>query len=100
MLLEILERSTYTCILDLEQSRKLARKAVSPSVHASVTPNFSLLAPDKELLPIKVVACSDFLTIQALIIDKSLNPSKLPFLDHYGLVEIKQFALENFLKYL
>ena len=33
-------------------------------------------------------------SLQALIIDKSLNPSKLPYLDHYGLVEIKNFALE------
>ena len=31
--------------------------------------------------------------VQALIIGKSLNPSKLPYLDHYGLVEIKKFAL-------
>ena len=31
---------------------------------------------------------------QALTIGKSSNPSKLPFLDHYGLVEIKKFALE------
>ena len=33
-------------------------------------------------------------SVQALIIGKSLNPSKLPYLDHYGLVEIKQFAVE------
>ena len=33
-------------------------------------------------------------SVQALIIGKSLNPSKLPYLDHYGLVEIKKFALE------
>ena len=33
-------------------------------------------------------------SVHALIIGKSLNPSKLPFLDHYGLVEIKDFALE------
>ena len=34
------------------------------------------------------------MSVQAIIIDKSLNPSKLPYLDHYGLVEIKKFALE------
>ena len=34
------------------------------------------------------------LSVQALIIGKSLNPSKLPYLEHYGLVEIKEFALE------
>ena len=33
-------------------------------------------------------------SVQALIIGKSLNPSKLPYLDHYGLVEIQNFALE------
>ena len=33
-------------------------------------------------------------SVQALIIDKSLKPSKLPYLDHYELVEIKKFALE------
>ena len=33
-------------------------------------------------------------SVQALIIGKSLNPSKLPYLDHYGLGEIKTFALE------
>ena len=33
-------------------------------------------------------------SVQALIIGKSLNPSKLPYLDHYGLVEIKKIALE------
>ena len=33
-------------------------------------------------------------SVQALIIGKSLNPSKLPYLDHYGLVEIKKFAPE------
>ena len=33
-------------------------------------------------------------SVQALIIGKSLNPSKLPYLDHYGRVEIKKFALE------
>ena len=33
-------------------------------------------------------------SVQALIIGKSLNPSKLPYLDHYGLVEIKNFALD------
>ena len=33
-------------------------------------------------------------SIQALIIGKSLNPSKFPYLDHYGLVEIKKIALE------
>ena len=33
-------------------------------------------------------------SVQALIVGKSLNPSKLPYLDHYGLVEIKKFALE------
>ncbi len=32
--------------------------------------------------------------MQALIIVKSLNPSKLPYLDHYELVEMKKFALE------
>ena len=32
--------------------------------------------------------------VQDQIIGKSLNPSKLPYLDHYGLVEIKKFALE------
>ena len=32
--------------------------------------------------------------VQALIIGKSLNLSKLPYMDHYGLVEIKKFALE------
>ena len=30
----------------------------------------------------------------ALTIGKGLNPSKLSYLDHYGLVEIKKFALE------
>ena len=33
-------------------------------------------------------------SVQALIIGKSLNPSNLPYLYHYGLVEIKKFALE------
>ena len=33
-------------------------------------------------------------SVQALIIGKSLNPSKLPYLDHYGLIEIKNIALE------
>ena len=33
-------------------------------------------------------------SVQALIIGKSLNPSKLPYLDHYGLIEIKKNALE------
>ena len=33
-------------------------------------------------------------SVQALIIGKILNPSKIPYLDHYGLVEIKKFALE------
>ena len=33
-------------------------------------------------------------SVQALIIGKSLNPSKLAYLDHYGLVEIKKIALE------
>ena len=33
-------------------------------------------------------------SVQALIIGKSLNPSKLPYLDHYGLVGIKEIALE------
>ena len=33
-------------------------------------------------------------SVQALIIGKSLTPSKIPYLDHYGLVEIKKFALE------
>jgi hypothetical protein len=33
-------------------------------------------------------------SVQALIVGKSLNPSKLPYLGHYGLVEIKKFALE------
>ena len=32
-------------------------------------------------------------SVQALIIGKSLNPLKLPYLDPYGLVEIKDFAL-------
>ena len=33
-------------------------------------------------------------SVQALIIGKILNPSKIPYLDHYGLVEKKSFALE------
>ena len=33
-------------------------------------------------------------SVQALIIGKSLNPSKLPYLDHYRLVEVKKLALE------
>ena len=33
-------------------------------------------------------------SVQALIIGKSLNPSKLHYLDHYGMVEIKNFALD------
>ena len=33
-------------------------------------------------------------SVQALIIGKSLNPLKLLYLDHYGLVEIKNFALD------
>ena len=33
-------------------------------------------------------------SVQALIISKSWNPSKLPYLDHYGLVEMKRSALE------
>ena len=33
-------------------------------------------------------------SVQALIIGKSLNPSNLPYLGHYGLVETKKFALE------
>ena len=33
-------------------------------------------------------------SVQGLIIGKSLNPSNLPYLDHYGLVEIKNFALD------
>ena len=33
-------------------------------------------------------------SVQALIIGKSLNPSKLPYVDHYGQVEMKKFALE------
>ena len=32
--------------------------------------------------------------LQALIIIKSLNPSKLLYLDHYELVEIKNVALD------
>jgi len=32
--------------------------------------------------------------VQAQIFGKSLNPSNLPYLDHYGMVEIKKFALE------
>ena len=31
---------------------------------------------------------------QALAIGKSSNPSKLPYLDHYELVEIKNVALD------
>ena len=33
-------------------------------------------------------------SVQALITGKSLNPSKLPYSEHYGLVEIKKFVLE------
>ena len=33
-------------------------------------------------------------SVQALIIGKSLNPSKLPYLDLYELLQIKNFALE------
>ena len=33
-------------------------------------------------------------SVQALIIGKSLNPSKLPYFDHYDLFEIKKIALE------
>ena len=33
-------------------------------------------------------------SVQAPIIGKSLNPSNLPYLYHYGLVEIKKFDLE------
>ena len=33
-------------------------------------------------------------SVQALIIGKSLISSKLPYLDRYGLVEIKKIALE------
>ena len=33
-------------------------------------------------------------SVQALIFGRSLNPSKIPYLDHYGLVEIKNCALE------
>ena len=32
--------------------------------------------------------------LQALIVIKILNPSKLPYLDHYELVEIKNVALD------
>ena len=35
-------------------------------------------------------------SVQALIIGKSLNPSKLPYLDHYGLVEIKKNCSRNY----
>ncbi len=41
--------------------------------------------------PIRGQAIRGF--VQALIIGKSLNPSKIPYLDHYGLVETKKFAL-------
>ena len=34
-------------------------------------------------------------SVQALIIGKSLNPSKLPYLDHYGLVEIRNHNFWN-----
>ena len=33
-------------------------------------------------------------SLQALIVGKILNPSKLPYLDHYELVEIKNISLE------
>ena len=33
-------------------------------------------------------------SVQALIIGKILNPSKLPYLDHYELIEMKHVALE------
>ena len=33
-------------------------------------------------------------SVQALIIGKSLNPSKFPYLDLYELLQIKNFALE------
>ena len=33
-------------------------------------------------------------SVQALIIGKSLNPSKLPYLDHFELFEVKKIALE------